>query len=370
VLRRVTGMCMTLYWYFEVNGYYDEAISAFKSAVDGLRFHGAPANLKTPEEKSTFAYLVNSHGWFEFRKGNVELTVPIFKESLDVAMETDDPESMYTIHINWGYLSLFTGEIEEARRLILESLRYGKMLKPWHQAVSLSVLGIVAYQQEKFQDAQQQLSDGLKLWRSVGDPRGLVFTMIYMGMTDIALQNHSDAVATLQESNRLAESNRDRWAHAFGLDLLGLAFTSQGHNEEALDHFKQSIILYNEIGDLLNGALTKIHLGEACTTLKMTDEARMLYLEVYQQAKENKWTQLVLKTLISYTELPNDLTQETILALALSVLQHTAITPYLRRQSETIRDTIKTSLNEDMVKAAEKLAKEKSPELWAEELLK
>ena len=96
----------------------------------------------------------------------------------------------------------------------------------------------------------------------------------------------------------------------------------------------------------------------------------MLYLEVYQQSKENKWTQLVLKTLISYTELPNGLTHETKLAVALSVLEHIAITPYLRRQSEAKRDALKTSLNEDMVKAAEKLAKEKSPELWAEELLK
>jgi len=262
LLRR---MSMTLYWYFEVNGYYDEAISAFKAASDGLRLHGVPASLKTSDEKSTFAYLMDSHGWFEFRKGNVELAVSIFKESLDIASEQDDPEAMYSIYINWGYLSLFTGEIEEAHRHTIESLRYGQMLTPWHQAVSISVLGIVAYQQGKFQEAHQQLAKSLDLWRTVGDPRGLVFTMIYMGMTAMALQNYPESISTLNESNQLAEFNRDRWAHAFGLDLLGMANLAQGQNEEALDHIQQSAALYNEIGDKLNGALVSIHLGQTYT---------------------------------------------------------------------------------------------------------
>ena len=367
LLRR---MSMTLYWYFEVNGYYDEAISAFKAAGDGLRLHGAPASLKNPNERSTFAYLVDSYGWFEFRKGNVELAVSIFTESLDIASEHNDSEAMYSIYINWGYLSLFTGEIEEARRLTVESLRYGQVLKPWHQAVSLSVLGIVAYQKENLQDAYQQLSESLKLWRSVGDPRGLVFTMIYMGMTDIGLQNYSGAISILQESNQIAEKNKDRWAHAFGLDLIGLALASQSQNEEALGYFKKGIILYNEIGDQLNGALANIHMGEAYAALQLRDEAKKLYLEVYEKAKVNNWTQLLLKTLISHVEMTKDLPYEAKLTVALNILEHTAITPYLRRHCETVINDAKANLSDETIKATEELAKEKSPEQWAQELLK
>jgi hypothetical protein len=85
---------------------------------------------------------------------------------------------------------LFTGEVEEARRLTAESLRYAQELKPWHQAIPISVLGIVAYQQGNFLEAHRQLSEGLELWRSVGDPRGLVFTMTYMGMTTLAMKEY------------------------------------------------------------------------------------------------------------------------------------------------------------------------------------
>jgi len=363
-------MSMTLYWYFEVNGYYDEAISAFKAVGDGLRLHGAPASLKTPGERSTFAYLVDSHGWFEFRKGNVELAVPLFKESLDIAIEHDDPEVLYSVHINWGYLSLFTGEVEEAHRLTIESLHYGELLKPWHQAVSLSVLGIVAYQKGVLQDAYQQLLDSLKLWRSVGDPRGLVFTMIYMGMTDIGLQNYSRAISILQESNQIAEKNKDRWAHAFGLDLLGMAMLAQGQNKDALDHFQQSVALYNEISDQLNGAVVNIHMSDAYAALQQIDEAKKLYLDVYEKAKANNWTQLLLKALISHVDMTKNLPYETKLTVALTMLEHPAITPHLRGQCDTVINDAKSHLSDEKIKVIEDLTKEKSPELWAQELLK
>jgi hypothetical protein len=58
------------------------------------------------------------------------------------------------------------------------------------------------------------------------------------------------------------------------------------------------------------------------------------------------------------------------LALALSALVHPAVTPYLRGRSEVMRDEAMAKLSEEMIKAAEDLARKKGPELWAEELLK
>lgn len=367
LLRR---MIPTLNWYFEVNGYYDEAISAFKAAVDHFRQSGSPVSLKTAGERSAFAFLLDCLGWFEFRKGNMEIAVPLLHESLDIAREQDDPEVMYYIHGNWGYLCLFTIEVEEARRLTLESLRYGQELKLWHQAIPKSVLGIVAYQQENFQEAYQQLNDSLSLWRSVGDPRGLVFTMTYMGMTALAMKDYDAAKSILTESNQIAKANMDRWAHAFGLDLLGRASMSEGLHEEAITHFKQSFALFSEIGDQMNSARATIYMGQAHAAMRQDDEAKRLYLEAYANAQSNKWPPILLHALISFIEMPNDLPYETKLAVALSVLAHPAITPYLRGRSEAMRDEAKSNLSEEMTGAAEDLARVKSPEHWAQELLK
>jgi len=100
------------------------------------------------------------------------------------------------------------------------------------------------------------------------------------------------------------------------------------------------------------------------------EEAKRLYLEVFLNAKANKWIQLLLNALISFVELPNDISHETKLAVALSTLANPAITPNLRGRSEAMRDEAISHLSDDKIKAAKEAANEKSPELWAQELLK
>jgi tetratricopeptide (TPR) repeat protein len=289
-------MIACLNWYLEVHGYYQEALAAFKSAVDVLREHRAA-------DTSTFAFLLDSLGWFEFRTGNVQLAVPLLAESLELAREAGDSEVLYYVYGNWGYLSLLTGDIADAGRLTLESLHYGRMLSPWHTAIPNSVLGIVAYEQGNLAEALQQLTDSLKIWRSVGDPRGLVFCMLYLSMTALVLKDIPLTRATLEESNAIAEANMDRWAHAFGLDLLGMVCLAEGRNDEALELFEKSLQLYREIGDGLNGTNVTIHKGQAYAALQCGQDARRLYREAYENAQKARWTPQVLRALISFIEL-------------------------------------------------------------------
>lgn len=363
-------MIFTLTWYFEVNGYYDEAISAAKTAVEHFRAVGAPASLKTAEEQSTFATLVDTYGWFEFRTGNVDLGIKLLKESLEIARIHDDLEVMYYIHGNWGYLTLIIGNIPEAERLTQISLEYGKKLKPWHTAIATSVLGIVSYQRGELEKARQQLAESLSIWRSVGDPRGLVFTMLYMGMSTLILKDYQATRSILQESNQIAEANMDRWAHALGLDLLGMAALEQGQVEEALAYFQKSVALSKEIGDQLNGTQTTIHLGQACAAMRSNEEAKRLYVDAYTNAKAAKWTPIILNALVAYTEMSDVLPAETRLAVALSVLTHPAVTPNIRTRSEAIQDRVIPLLTTDQIESAHKLAEGTSPEAWAQELLK
>ena len=363
-------MLACLNWYFEVHGYYQEALAAFKDAVDSLRDHGSPGALQTAAEISTFAFLLDSLGWFEFRTGNVQLAVPLLAESLELARETGDPEVLYYVYGNWGYLSLLTGDIADARQLTLESLLYGQTLSPWHTAIPHSVLGIVAYEQGNLIEALQQLTDSLKIWRSVGDPRGLVFCMLYLSMTALVLKDIPLSRSTLEESNAIAEENMDRWAHAFGLDLLGMVCLAENQNEEALGLFQKSLQLYREIGDPLNGTNVMIHMGQAYAALQCSPDARRLYREAYDHAQKAKWTLQILQSLVLFVELERGLPNEIRLAVVLAVLSHSALTPNLRTRCEEIRDEVTPLLSDEQVESARQAAAEKAPEGWAQELLK
>ena len=368
LLRKMTP---TLYWYFEVHGYYAEALSVSKAAVDGVHAQNVSASLQSAADRSAGALLVNSLGWFEFRTGNIDTAIPLFAESLELARETDDPEVMYYIYIDWGYLSLFTGDIGEAERLTTESLRYARELNSsWHVAVAISILGIVAYQQGKLHEAHQQLAESLKIWRTVGDPRGLVFCMLYLGMTTLALGDIPATRAILLESSQIAEAKMDHWAHAFGLDLLGTIALSEGQTEEALAYFNQSLTLSKGIGDQLSAAQTAIHLGQAYAALREDEQAKRLLREAYTSARNGKWAFVLLDALLSFAEIQNGLSAETKLAIALRVLSDAAITPQLRTRCVRMRDKITTSLTEQQIETAKRLAAEKKPETWAQEILK
>jgi tetratricopeptide (TPR) repeat protein len=366
ILRK---MSPCLNWYFEVHGNYDEALSVFKGALEEFRALGAPDCLESPEERSNFASIVNQVGWFEYHKGNVEAGESLLVESLEIAREYDDPEILYYIYGNWGHLSLTKGDIQEAERYTRESLSYAQKLNsPWHTALPLSVLGIVAYQQGKFDEAFQQLTKSLEHWRSVGDPRGLVFCMLYLSMTAFIQNNFSFITSMLLECNEIAAGNMDHWAHAFGLDMLGMVALAQGKNEEALNYFNQSNMHSNEIGDQLRSTQTKVHIGQAHAALGSCDEAINLYREAYTVAQQAKWTLTIMSILVSFAEM-NSIPPEAKLALVLSILLHPGVSPHMRARSEKMRDELVLTLTSEQVKTSKKFAKEKNPEDWARELL-
>lgn len=368
-LLRKMSPCLN--WYFEVHGFYQEALSAFQAALNMFRSNGAPANLQTCEERSAFAGLVDQVGWFKFRMGDLETGSLFFAESLEIARDCNDAAILYYIYGNWGFLSLMRGDFLEAERLTTESLRYGRILNsPWHIAIPINILGIVSYQKGDLSESHRQLTESLELWRRVGDPRGLVFCMLYLGVTLLALKDMPATRSIFEESNRIAEANTDRWAHAFGLDMLGIVCMSEKDHETSIGYFKKSIALSKEIGDSLGAMESMIHLGQAYAALQCHDDARQLFLDVYASAKSVKWTPIILNVLVAFVEMHTDLPAATRLVVALSVLANPTATSHVRQRCESIRADAMQSLTASEVETVEQQARERHAEDLAQEMLK
>jgi predicted ATPase/transcriptional regulator with XRE-family HTH domain len=358
------SMVPCLYWYYEIHGYYAEALSTYQYAVSELRAAGAPNCLTLPEEKSTFAFLLDQSGWFEFRAGNFWQSAALFAESLELAREYGDPEVLYHIHGNWGYMALLNGEIEDGQRLTLQSLADAQELgSAWHIAIPTTVLGIVKYQQGNVAQAYQELAHSLEVWRTVGDLRGLVFCMLYLGSAALQMGEVDTAETILQESNAIALEKMDRWAQAFGLDLLGQAAMVKGENEKALERFQNSLALSTEIGDQWGSTQTSIHLAEAQASKGSILSARRLLLEAYQIAWKAKWTPTILELLVAYLGLDDMSAPQTRIAALHSVNAHPAITPQIRQRATRLFDEISSTSQEEYPPS------EKSAETWADEFL-
>lgn len=363
-------MAPCLGWYFEVHGYYAEALSAFNTAMQAFRTSGAPDALQSSGDKSAYASLVDQVGWFEFRMGNVEKGAALLAESLEIAREDNDPEVLYYIYGNWGYLCLWKGEFKKAEQLTLESLALSRQLTPWHTAVSLSVLGIVAYEQGDLRGGYEQLSESLRIFRTVGDSRGLVFCMVYLGIAAFALDDLQTAESITRESNAIAEANNDRWALAYGLNTLGMLAFTQGRHEQALENFQRSARLSEEIGDQLGRAQLMVQIGQVYTALGEVDRAKALLREIYFAAREARWGQIILLVLISLAEIPGELPAETTLALTMTMLDAPGVTPIMRRRCLKMQAEARSQLTDAQIQAAAQRAEAMSVENWADELFR
>jgi tetratricopeptide (TPR) repeat protein len=363
-------MVPCLYWYYEIHGYYTEALAAYHLAVRELRAAGYPHHLSAPEEKSAFAFLMDQLGWFEFRTGNIEQAAALFAESLELARIQNDPEVLYHIYGNWGYMELLKGDIPAAKRLTLECLACAEALESqWHIAIPANVLGIIEMQQGNLAQAQQDLTAILKTWRAVGDPRGLIFCMLYLSSAALALGDFATAEPVLAESNAIARQKRDRWALAFGLDLLGQAAMAQGRFDDAHSYYDQSLVLSQEIGDLWASNLTLIHLAEVQATAGMTEETRQMFREAYLQAQQAKWIPNVFEALVAFLTVDAEIALETRLAALIAVLDHPTVTSPIRQRAESLRDKWVSRLTLEQREDARAEASTKSLEAWAQEIL-
>jgi predicted ATPase len=365
LLRQMTPC---LYWFAEIHGDNLEGLAFYAYTVNELRAAGAPQALVSEAHKANFALLLAQLGWFEFRTGQMERAIDLFKESLALAdsLQTRDAYVYFLIYINWGYLAVTTGDTEAAGRLLPESLRAAQEVgHPWNIAVSSNILGIVEFQRGNVAEAYQQLTDSLKVWRAVGDLRGLVFCMLYLSMAALAQGDHETAEALLIESNAMARHKLDRWAHALGLDVLGQVAVARGSMADAADCYRQSLALSQEIGDQWSATQAMLHLGDAQAALNNLREAQQLLHQAYDSAQQAHWLGTMLEVLVAFVAADADTPPDTRLCVVLAVLDQPALAQAARLRAEQLRAGLADALTTQQVEAARSRAPEKTIEQWA-----
>lgn len=357
-----------LYWFFEIHGDNAQAVASTSFAVRELQAAGAPDTLACVEEKATYILLVDQLGWFAFRTGDVARASALFTESLSMAQNLPEPdhEVLYYIHVNIGYMSMVIGDLENAMRATQTSLEHAQALGGrWHAAISISILGIIEYQRGNLHEAFQQLSDSLRIWREVGDLRGLVFCMLYLSATALALEDYEMVETIVGESSAIAQQKQDHWAMAFGLDQLGIVALARNDARQAAEYFQQSLAISQEIGDQLAATQALIHLGESQQALGNADRAQELFRRAFAAARQARWTATMLDVLVASLHADKTSPAGDRLAMVSAVLANDVLTLPTRQRAERLCSQIEATLKPQQVQEAQARAREKTAEEWA-----
>ena len=146
----------------------------------------------------------------------------------------------------WNVRGLFT----EGRALLAELLALpAASARTALRAHALSAAGDLAYNQGDDAAAEAMHSEGLTIWRELGDRRGVAAALDTLGALAYRCGECERAVGFLEESLLVKRERQDRWGIASTLHHLGEVALIQGHHSSARTRFEGSLLEWVELGD-------------------------------------------------------------------------------------------------------------------------
>jgi DNA-binding SARP family transcriptional activator/Tfp pilus assembly protein PilF len=129
------------------------------------------------------------------------------------------------------------------------------------EATALTQIGIVDWQQGRFQQAADRHRQALGLFREAGDRAGEARALTNLGLAETHLGRYEQAARHQQQAVAIYRDIGDRHGEAHTLGNLGFARRLQGRYQEAADYYGQALDLSREIGDRDGEAWTLGRLG-------------------------------------------------------------------------------------------------------------
>ena len=178
-------------------GDYDDSRNSFERSLELLRNFG---------DASSIAFVLSKLGASHIMLGNVVLAGQLLDESLEIAKPL--PLSILHSFIRFwrGWAAHVRGELELARSMFEDGLRFGRTIS--HRtsyAHSSAMLGKVLCRLGEFEESYVRLSDGLRIHLEVGDGWGMALDLEGLAGLAMARARYADAVRLMGAVDALRE---------------------------------------------------------------------------------------------------------------------------------------------------------------------
>ncbi|MFE0678675.1 tetratricopeptide repeat protein [Streptomyces sp. NPDC058867] len=142
-----------------------------------------------------------------------------------------------------------------------------------NEGAALSNLASACRSQRRFDEALQNETAALGIFRKVGLRAPEAASLLSIGLIHTDLRNFNQALENLTAAHEAYRKEGNRYGEAMALDNLGLLLRSTGRPNEAVDYHASAVTLFQEHGDLRREGLAQDNLGIALTMTRRFDEA-------------------------------------------------------------------------------------------------
>jgi tetratricopeptide (TPR) repeat protein len=257
----ISQMLKGLWFFYEAQDHYEEALATFSRAAEQLRAERAGVT-----ESIVLGQVLGCQGWFLYRRGLIREGKALLEQSVRIARQhVAWPETAFSLTL-LGLVSNARGEYSLAREICQESLAISDEIGDlWLQSVSLGVLGNIARNLGEHEEARDSYQESLTISRATNDRLGMAISLNDLGQLAFRLGEYEKARQLCQESLDLSTAIDNQLGIAIAVDRLGKVAQALGEYDEAQRLCQESLERSRAIGDTLGVAISLNYLSSvAC----------------------------------------------------------------------------------------------------------
>ena len=232
-----TRLAGSLWWFWEVRGYWSEARRWLKAALARKEGVSAAARAKA----------LNAASGIALRQGDSAETKAFAQESLELSRQLGDKRTT---------------------------------------ASCLVILGTQACRMQDYKQAAELSGESLTLSREVGDNWGTAWAQGILGLVAAEEKDYTRATALMEESIQGMRTLGTQWGMGIMLVNLGLVTREQGDLARAVSLFEEALGVLRQLGDKSYISYTQLNLGAVASALGEHTRAAQLYADSLALRKE------------------------------------------------------------------------------------
>lgn len=267
------------YHYLRSEMLLDSAFRLFQQAKTLLQ--------KSPNDTIRYK-LDQGFGEYHYRKGHLDSSEFYFQKALNNrGYEAIDPDRVRIL--NWlGEIHNNRGNCGQAMPLYARSLRISETLKDSMLiARTHEFLGNCSLDSQDPERALKEYRYARSIYAAIGSDGGQASVLGMIGFILLDQNNPDTAIATFQESLRLARRTENRYNVSYALLWLGMAYEQTGDLEKAERCLKEQFDLISALGDKMgildaHAALSDLYdeMGKTGAAIENAEKALQYAMEV------------------------------------------------------------------------------------------
>ena len=218
-------------------------------------------------------------GRLEVELDRLDAELPNLRRAFEFAQESGDPVAPLRIAGPLDRYAYLRGRYHEVRQWMDAAVTSCPDAPAGLRAKALLGGGRLALLQCDYVPAVRRLEAALRLYRELGDPRGIASSLQVLGSVAREQGRYARAVELHAESLATAEAAEDRWAVASAHGYLAFASWLQRDFGRAAEEAGIALAKFRELGDVEGAAWSLISLGTVARYQGDVERASVLLTE-------------------------------------------------------------------------------------------